>query len=411
MATKKKEKIEIKDIKAFSNNMIANLNEKLGGKGKKIFYNLGEDKEDPAKIKRWYSTHSMTLDWICGAFNKGMPGGRLVEIFGPESIGKSHVCYQIARWIQESGGISLYIDTELATDVANLSALGIDVSDRLIYAKVDSIEGAFEAAEEFLKEVAPLGSSIPIGIFWDSIGGIGSRIEREMGFDDVQRPGLNAKQITFGIRKIMPAINESSALFLLVNQEYDILNAQKFDPKKKETKGGRMIKYGSSVRLGINKVTDVYPDEMDKKKAYAEGIMPIGIKVRARTYKNKVASPFRSAEFDIIFGVGIKEHSEIWNMFATLKEIVCDDKTYKFTSNQWRKIEVFDSSGKPLEEIKFRKRETEEFLMEKHRNITEACFDKIMSEIMKAGNKNANEYDPYLDGDSDSEDDIMGDIE
>jgi recombination protein RecA len=403
---------ESRDIKAFSNKMIENLNAKLGGKGKKIFYNLGEDKEDPAKIKRWYSTHSMLLNWICGAENQGMPGGRLVEIFGAESIGKSHICYQIARSIQEEGGIVLYIDTELATDVGNLQDLGIDVSDRFIYSKVDSIEGAFEAAEEFLKEVAPLEQSIPIGIIWDSIGGIGSRIEREMGFDDIQRPGLNAKQITFGIRKIMPAVNESAALFVLVNQEYDILNAQKFDTKKKETKGGKMIKYGSSVRLGISKVTDVYPDEIDKKKAFAEGIMPCGIKVRARTHKNKVASPFRSAEIDIIFGVGIKEHNTIWDMFIEAKEITIGGKIYQFGGGSWKKIEISDATtGEQLSEIKFRKNETEEILMNKHKDVTKECFDFLMKKRMQRGNKDANEYNPELDDSVETEDDIIGDLD
>ena len=406
---KKKEEINIKD---FSNKMIENLNAKLGGKGGKIFYNLGQDKEDPAKIKRWYSTHSMTLDWICGAEHQGMPGGRLIEVFGPESIGKSHICYQMARWVQEHGGISLYIDTELATSVPNLRDLGVDVGERFVYAKVDSIEGAFEAAQEFLKEVAPLGQSIPIAVFWDSIGGIGSRIERDMDFDDVQRPGLNAKQITFGIRKIMPAINEAAALFVLVNQEYDILNAQKFDAKKKETKGGKMIKYGSSVRLGIAKVTDVYPNDIVKKEAYAKGILPCGIRVRARTYKNKVVAPYRSAEFDIIFGTGIKEHNSIWDLFASEKEIKADDKTYQFSAGSWRSITVLDSSGKVLEEMKFRKKETEEYLMEKHRDMTTACFGKVMSRIMQRNNKEANEYDPSLDGAmSDDEEDIMGDLD
>ena len=405
-----KKKNEI-DIKAFSNQMIQNLNAKLASKGNKIFYNLGQDKEDPAKIKRWYSTHSMTLDWICGAENKGMPGGRLVEIFGPESIGKSHVCYQMARWVQENGGISLYIDTELATSVPNLQDLGIDVSNGFAYAKVDSIEGAFEAAEEFLKEVAPLGQSVPLAIFWDSIGGVGSRIERDMGFDDVQRPGLNAKQITFGIRKIMPAINESAALFVLVNQEYDIISAGKFD-KQRETKGGKMIKYGSSVRLGIAKVTDVYPGEMIKKDAYAKGILPCGIKVRARTYKNKVAAPFRSAVLDIIFGVGIKEHSSIWDMLTIYGDIQVDDKIYQFTKGAWRKIVVIDaSSKKQLEEIKFRKGDTEEFLMGKHKDITQACFDKVMGGVMQRDNDEFNEFDPLLDDiESADEEEIMGDI-
>lgn len=411
MAKKKEDKI---DIKAFSKNMLKNLNTKLGGKGGKIFYDLGADSEDPAQIVRWYSSRSMSLDAIAGAGNKGMPGGRMVEIFGPESIGKSHICYQVARDVQEKGGFVCYVDTELATEKKNIQALGVrtSIEDGFFYGKVDSIEGAFEAIEEFLKEVAPLGQQVPIAIIWDSIGGIGSRLERDMGFDDVQRPGLNAKQLTFGIRKIMPAINESGALFLLVNQEYDILNAMKFDSKKKETKGGKMIKYAASVRIGVDRVTDVYPEELDKKQACAQGLRPIGIKVRARTYKNKVAAPYRSVEFEIHFGVGIKEHMQIWDMFKDKGELTIGDEIYQFGNAAWKTITIVDAkTGEQKQEIKFRKKETKEILMEKHRDITEKCFDTIMGDVMLHSNKAASEYDPTLDGRAETEDDIMKEIE
>lgn len=398
------------DIKEFSNNMIKNLNEKLGGKGKKVFYNLAEDKEDPAKIKRWYSTHSLSLDWICGAEYQGMPGGRMCEISGPESIGKSHICYQMARWIQEQGGISLYIDTELATSIPNLKDLGVDVSDRFIYAKVDSIEGAFEAIEEFLKEVAPLGQDYPIGIFWDSIGGIGSRKEREMAFDDIQIPGLNSKQITLGLRKIMPSINNSGALLVLVNQQYDILNANKYDSKKTETKGGRMIKYMASVRLGLKKVANVYPEEMDRKKAYSQGYKPCGIRVRASILKNKVASPFREMEFDIHFGKGVKEHMTIWDALVKVKEIELDGKIYQFSSGAWRKIKVFDKNENMLEEISFRLKETEEYV-NKHKDIIHKCFNYIMKDVMKRDNTSSEYYSPQAEGiELVEEDDLIKDL-
>jgi recombination protein RecA len=375
--SKKEEKLDVNKI---ANNMLDNLNKKFG---KKVVYNLGAG-EDPAKINRWYSTRSMLLDGIFSGkiIGGGGPGGRFVEIAGPESIGKSHICYQMARDIQEAGGIVLYIDTERATDVRNLINLGVNINERFFYAKVDSVEGVFETADEFLKELAPYWKKIPIGIFWDSVGGIGSRIERDMAFDDVQRPGLNAKQITFGFRKIIPAVDESEAIFVIVNQEYDILDAGRYDSKKTETKGGKALKYFSTIRLGLKKVTDVYPNDMDRNAARAAGIRPNGIRVRATTNKNKVAAPNRNVEIDIIFGVGLKEHISIWEMLVKAKELTVGNKIYSFSGGAWRSISIADAkTGEVSVEAKFRKSGTEEAI-EKHREDLKPCVDYLMKDFM-----------------------------
>lgn len=411
MAKKKDDNKDV-DIASISNKMISNLNKKFGKK--KVFYNLS-DGEDPAQIQRWYSTGVKMLDKICAGnlvSDGGVPGGRFIEIYGPESIGKSHICYQIARETQEAGGIVLYVDTELATSIPNLVALGVDINRGFIYAKVSCIEEVFEAAEEFLKEMSEYGQKIPIAIIWDSIGGIGSRIEEGMAFDDIQRPGLNAKQITFGLRKIMPAINESAATFVAVNQVYDILDAGRYDTKKQETKGGKMIKYMATLRLEIKKVTEVWPENLERKQALAKGYKnPIGIKVRCKTYKNKIAPPGRSVEFEIHFGVGIKEHMQMWDILKDQKEFTIGDKMYQFKSDQWKRIVTYNAkTGEELSEVKCRLKDLEDFLMKENKEIVFQCIDEVMTEKMKQENDHLY-ADDDIQKESADEEDIMSEID
>jgi RecA/RadA recombinase len=412
---KKKKKADIKDV---AKGMFSRLNDKLG-KGKQIFYPLN-DGEDPANIERWYSTRSMLLDAIMSGNRDegGAPGGRFIEIAGAESIGKSHICYQMARWVQENGGMVLYIDTELATSIANLKALGVDVeADTFIYAKVDSIEGVFEAAEEFLKELAVFEKDIPIAIFWDSVGGIGSRKERDRAYDDEQIIGLNAKQIALALRKITPYVNEAAASFVIVNQQYDLLNTNMYSTEKTRTKGGGGLKYSTTIRLGLNKVTLVYPEDMKRDAARLAGIPSCGIKIRAKTNKNKIASPHREIEFDIHFGVGIKEHMSIWEMFLKEKDgITIGDKMYVFKGGAYKSIETFDAStGESLNKDSFRQKNIEEKLMVEHlEEITKPCLKKLMDVEMSRDNKEANKYDPATDDPDtyqDSEENIMKELD
>lgn len=395
MAKKKEDKA---DVNKFAEDVLDQLNKKFGGKS---FFTLGKDKENPASIQRWYNTKLLSLNAILGGnIDRGFPGGRVVEISGPESIGKSHICYQVAQSVQEQGGFSLYIDTEQATDKKNLAKLGIDLEDpKFIFTPAYSIEEAFDKASEFLKSMAPLAGKVPIAIFYDSVGGVGSKLEHDMAFDSVQRPGLNAKQITFGLRKLTSAIAATHSLFCLVNQEYDIINAGMFD-KKQETKGGKFIKYASSNRLALKVVTQVYPEDMDRTQAFAKGLRASGIRVRARTNKNKIAAPYRSIEFDIVFGVGVKEHMSLWEMFVKEKEIQIKDKILQFSGGAWKTINVCNAkTGVSEKEIKFRKKDIEHKLMKEHyEEITKPCARLLFNRIMDPDNREADEYDAGVDG-------------
>lgn len=374
------------DLDAFAADMIKDINEELG---EEIAYNLGIS-EDPAKIKKWYSTGSKLLNAICsGDIDKGLPAGRVVEVSGPESIGKSHIAYQVARAIMENGGLVNYADTEKASSIENLRSLGIDVdSKRFIYAKPSSIEQTFENCEAFLKNIMKLPKKVrdevDVGFFFDSVAAIGSKKEREIAMTDHQQPGLNAKQMTFGLRRIIDPIDKANCLFFAVNQVYDKLNAGMYE-KKTTTKLGKGIRYQASIRLELQAVRYVYPDEMDKQKAVAAGVQASALTVRCSTVKNKVSSPNRMIEFNIVFGKGIEEHMQIWEMFAKAGEIATQHGTVKVANNgAWKELVLFDSdTGEILKTTgKFRKKETKQQLAGEHEQYWDEALRVLMHEKM-----------------------------
>lgn len=379
------------DLDAFAADMIKDINDELG---EEIAYNLGIS-EDPAKIKKWYSTGSKLLNAICsGDINKGLPAGRVVEVSGPESIGKSHIAYQVAKSIMDNGGLVNYADTEKASSIENLRSLGIDVdSKRFIYTKPSSIEQTFENCEAFLKKIMTLPEktreNIDIGFFFDSVAAIGSKKEREISMTDHQQPGLNAKQMTFGLRRIIDPIDKANCLFFAVNQVYDKLNAGMYE-KKTTTKLGKGIRYQASIRLELQAVRYVYPDEMDKQKAVAAGVQANALTVRCSTVKNKVSSPHRMIEFNIVFGKGIEEHMQIWEMFAKAGEIVTKHGTVKVASNSaWKELVLFDSeTGEILKTTgKFRKKETKAQLAGEFEEYWDEALRVLMHEKMHGKNE------------------------
>ena len=403
MAKLKKEEF---DIDAFTNDVIDDINKNAGVE---IAYNLAVS-EDPAKIKRWNSTGSKLLDGICSGSTiigrAGFPAGRFVEISGPESIGKSHIAYQVARVIQENGGITNYADTELASSISNLQALGIDTGKRFIYSKPKTIEQVFESSTDFMKRADLIPKSkrdnIPLCVVWDSVGGVGSKAEEDMAMDESQRPGHNARQISLGLRKVKNAIDRNNCVFVIINQIYDIINAGMYD-KKTQTKGGKGLKYDSSIRLELQACGYVYPNEMDRKTAITNKVSPIGIKICATTVKNKVASPFRSVEFEIHFGVGIKEHMSIWDWFVNAKEVKTSQGIVKVLNNgAWKEIGLFDpeTGEEVFTSGKFRKKDTEKVLNGTFkttvgkREVFDEALEVLMRDKMDPHNSSANEFDP-----------------
>lgn len=329
----------------FTNDLIKSLNKDHGSK---VAYNLAYD-VSPTHVKRWIGTGSKQLDYIiANRSGGGMPEGRIVEIFGPPSIGKSHIAIQIARATQQMGGIVVYIDTENATSVENLGLLGVDISKRFVYVDTHCTEEVLSIAEGTIMKAKAMDKDVPITIVWDSVAASSPKAEL-VGDYDKETIGLQARAISKGMRKITGVIANQNVLFVILNQIRMKIGVMYGDPTT--TPGGKAIPFHSSVRIKLGAGQKI--ENKDKEV--------VGIHVSAKTIKNKVAPPFRTVNFEIHFGVGIKEHEQIFDVLRKHGPEIIDGKKIEISgSSAWKTIEVADAaSGKTLAQKKFHKSDFE----------------------------------------------------
>lgn len=310
MAKKKtQDKIDLED--EFTTSLIKQLNKE---NGEKIAFNLSND-DAPTNIKRWIGTGSKQLDFIiANKLGGGFPEGRIVEIQGPTSSGKSHIAFEAARSTQSMGGIVVYIDTENATSLDNLSDLGIDVRKRFVFVQTACTEEIFSIIESTILKARAMEKDVPVTVVWDSVAASSPKAELEGDYDQ-NTIGLQARVLGKGMRKIVNLIGNQNVLLLLINQQRQKINVMFGDPTT--TPGGMAIPYASSVRVRIQSTGQQQVKDKNKNV--------IGIKVKAKTIKNRVARPFRECEFSIIFGVGVVEHEELFDLFRAH----CDDLSKK----------------------------------------------------------------------------------
>lgn len=344
MAKVKKSKENLDD---FTSDLIKSLNKE---RGTRVAYNLSTD-ESPTHVNRWISTGSKQLDYIISnQKDGGLPEGRIVEIFGPPSIGKSHIATQIARSTQKMGGIVVYIDTENATSVENLRLLGVDITKRFVYVDTHCTEEVLSIAESTIIKAKAMNKDVPVTIIWDSVAATSPKAELTGDYEK-ESIGLQARAISKGMRKITGVIANEKVLMVCLNQIRTKVGVLYGDPTT--TPGGMAIPFHSSVRIKLGAGSQI----LNKDKE------PIGINVSAKTIKNKVSAPFRKCDFEIHFGKGIREHEQVFDVLRKHGPEVVDGYRIEISgTGAWKSLTVFNDDDGEIIEKKFYKADFHEIM-------------------------------------------------
>lgn len=344
MAKSKKQKENLDD---FTSDLIKSLNKE---RGTRVAYNLSCD-ASPTHVNRWISTGSKQLDYIiANRRDGGLPEGRIVEIFGPPSIGKSHIATQIAKSTQQMGGIVVYIDTENATSVQNLRSLGVDITKRFVYVDTHCTEEVLSISESTIIKAKAMDKDVPVTIIWDSVAATSPKAELTGDYDK-ESIGLQARAISKGMRKITGVIANQKVLMVCLNQIRTKVGVLYGDPTT--TPGGMAIPFHSSVRIKLGAGSQI----LNKDKE------PIGINVSAKTIKNKVSAPFRKCEFEIHFGKGIVEHEQLFDLLRKNGPESANGYQIEVSgTGAWKHLNVYDESGEMIVDKKFYKSNFDEVI-------------------------------------------------
>ena len=332
--------------------------EKQFGKGSVM--KLGEFKAMEVEA---IPTGALSLDIALGI--GGVPRGRIIEVFGPESSGKTTLALHVIAEAQKAGGEAAFIDAEHALDPVYAKKLGVDI-DNLIVSQPDTGEQALEITEALVRSGA-----LDV-IVVDSVAALVPKAEIDGDMGD-SHMGLQARLMSQALRKLAGAINKSKTVLIFINQLREKIGVMFGNPET--TTGGRALKFYASVRLDIRKAENIKQDGEIK-----------GSRTRVKVVKNKVAPPFREAEFDIVYGEGISRAGNILDMAVNMDII---EKSGSWFSYNGERI------GQGRENVKKYLKENPEILDE--------VESKVRSNAEKAFEESLGEEIPEIDMDDDGE--------
>ena len=320
--------------------------EKQFGKGS--IMKLGEFKAMEVEA---IPTGALSLDIALGI--GGVPRGRLIEIFGPESSGKTTLALHVIAEAQKAGGEAAFIDAEHALDPVYAKKLGVDI-DNLIVSQPDTGEQALEITEALVRSGA-----LDV-IVVDSVAALVPKAEIDGDMGD-SHMGLQARLMSQALRKLAGAINKSKTVIIFINQLREKIGVMFGNPET--TTGGRALKFYASVRMDIRKVENIKQDGE-----------VTGNRVRVKVIKNKVAPPFREAEFDIVYGKGISKEGNILDMAVNLDII---EKSGSWFSYNGERI------GQGRENVKRYLQENQDVLQDVEKKVREnfaKAFEQSLGE-------------------------------
>ena len=308
-------------------------------------------------------TGALSLDMALGI--GGLPRGRIIEIFGPESSGKTTLALHVVAEAQKEGGEAAFIDAEHALDPVYAKKLGVDI-DNLIVSQPDTGEQALEITESLVRSGA-----LDV-IVVDSVAALVPKAEIDGDMGD-SHMGLQARLMSQALRKLAGAINKSKTVLIFINQLREKIGVMFGNPET--TTGGRALKFYASVRLDIRKAENIKQDGEIK-----------GSRTRVKVVKNKVAPPFREAEFDIVYGEGISRAGNILDMAVNMDIIEKSGSWFSYNG---------DRIGQGRENVKRYLKENPEILDE--------VESKVRSNAAKAFEDSLREEIPEIDMDDDGE--------